>query len=169
MEIMKMFQQKLMDIFLLSSPGIIWRGKFTDPVFTQSHQTILNKQELIIHNSVTQPIQCSLCTMPTMSSIYDKPGAGWNRINTDGYFKNYFKTSDMVDVVQQEKSLPLHNSLKRITFNWWQWGILNLFAQIQTKGHFLFNMWWINMKMQCHHLGKASKTVQKWYLHIWCK
>jgi hypothetical protein len=29
--------------------------------------------------------------MPTMSSIYEKPGAGWNGINTDNYFKNYFK------------------------------------------------------------------------------
>ena len=38
-----------------------------------------------------------------MSSIYDKPGAGWNGINTDNYFKNYIKTIDMGDVVQQEK------------------------------------------------------------------
>jgi hypothetical protein len=55
--------------------------------------------------------------MPTMSSIYDKPGAGWNRINTDDYFKNHFKTSDTGDVVQKELSLQHHNSLKRITFN----------------------------------------------------
>ncbi len=41
--------------------------------------------------------------MPTISTIYDKPGAGWNRINTDNYFKNYFKTNEMGDVVQQEK------------------------------------------------------------------
>jgi hypothetical protein len=54
--------------------------------------------------------------MPTMSSIYDKPGAGWNGINTEDYYKKYFKTSDMGDVVQQEKSLQHHNSLKRITF-----------------------------------------------------
>jgi hypothetical protein len=38
-----------------------------------------------------------------MSSIYDKPGAGWNRIYTDEYFKNYFKMSGMGDVVQKEK------------------------------------------------------------------
>jgi hypothetical protein len=41
--------------------------------------------------------------MPTMPSIYDKPGAGWNGINTDDYFKNYFKTRDTGDVVQKEK------------------------------------------------------------------
>jgi hypothetical protein len=41
--------------------------------------------------------------MPTMSKIYDKPGAGWNGIITDNYFKNYFKTSDTGDVVQKEK------------------------------------------------------------------
>ncbi len=66
-------------------------------------RSILNKQEFIIHNSVTQPVQYSLFTMPTMSTIYDKPGAGWNRIDTDDYFKNYFKINEMGDVVQQEK------------------------------------------------------------------
>ncbi len=52
---------------------------------------------------MTRPVQFSLYTMPTMSSIYDKPGDGWNGINTDDYFKNYFKTSEMGDVVQKEK------------------------------------------------------------------
>jgi hypothetical protein len=42
--------------------------------------------------------------MPTLSTIYDKPGAGWNRIETDDYFTNYFKTNEMGDVVQQEKT-----------------------------------------------------------------
>jgi hypothetical protein len=41
--------------------------------------------------------------MPTISTIYDRPGAGWNRIYTDDYFKNYFKTSETGDVVQQGK------------------------------------------------------------------
>jgi hypothetical protein len=48
---------KLMDIFLLRSPGLInhmiWQVGATDPVITQSDQTILNKQEFIIHNSMT--------------------------------------------------------------------------------------------------------------------
>jgi hypothetical protein len=98
---------KLLEIFLLSSPGIInhmnWQVHAPDPVFPQSYQTILNKQEFIIHISVTRPVQNSLFTMPTMSTIYDKPGAGWNRIDTENYFKNYFKTNEMGDVVQQEK------------------------------------------------------------------
>jgi hypothetical protein len=38
-----------------------------------------------------------------MSTIYDKPGAGWNRINPDDYFTNYFKTNEMGDVVQHKK------------------------------------------------------------------
>jgi hypothetical protein len=37
-----------------------------------------------------------------MSTIYGKPGAGWNRINPDNYFTCYFKTNEMGDVVQQE-------------------------------------------------------------------
>jgi hypothetical protein len=38
-----------------------------------------------------------------MSTIYDKPGAGWDRINIDDYFTSYFKTNEVGDVVQQEK------------------------------------------------------------------
>jgi hypothetical protein len=49
-----------------------------------------------------------------MSTIYDKPRAGWNRINPDNYFTSYFKTNETGDVVQQEKNLQHHTSLKRI-------------------------------------------------------
>jgi hypothetical protein len=98
---------KLLDIFLLSGPEIRnhmnQRVVAPDPEFTQSHQTILNKQEFIIHNSVTQPVQYSLHTLRTMSTIYDKPGAGWDRINIEDYFTSYFKTNEVGDVVQQEK------------------------------------------------------------------
>ncbi len=131
---------KRLDIFLLSSSGI--RNHMNRwvvapyHVFPQSYQTIINKQEFIIHNSVTRPVQYSLSTMPTMSTIYDKPGAGWNRINTDNYLTNYFKTNETGNVVQQEKNLQHHNCLKRITLIWWQWGILKLFAQNQMKGIF---------------------------------
>jgi hypothetical protein len=38
-----------------------------------------------------------------MSTIYDISGAGWNRINTDDYFTNYFQMNEMGDVVQQER------------------------------------------------------------------
>jgi hypothetical protein len=51
----------------------------------------------------------------TMSTIYDKPGAGWDKINHDNYFTSYFKTNEMGDVVQQEKNLQHHNNWKRIT------------------------------------------------------
>jgi hypothetical protein len=50
-----------------------------------------------------------------MSTIYDKPGAGWDRINIDDYFTSYFKTNEVGDVVPQEKNLQHHNSWKRIT------------------------------------------------------
>jgi hypothetical protein len=112
---------KLLGIFLLRSPRIInhmiQQVGATDPVFPQSYLAILNKREFIIHNSVTRPVKYSLYTMPTMSSIFDKPGAGWHRINTDNCFKNYFKTRDTGNVVQKENSLQHLNSLKRITFN----------------------------------------------------
>ncbi len=107
----------LLNMFLSSSQGIrnhmnlqagasdpvILQGGFTDPLFPQSYRTILYKQELIIHNSVTQPVQYSLSTLPTMSTIYNKPGAGWNIIDSDNYFTNYYQTNEMGGMVQQEK------------------------------------------------------------------
>jgi hypothetical protein len=74
-----------------------------DPEFPQRYQTILNKQVFIIHNSVTQPVQYSLSKVPTMATIYEKRGAGWDRIDPDNYFTSYFKTNEMGDVVQEEK------------------------------------------------------------------
>ncbi len=112
---------KLLDIFLLSRSGIRnqmnWWVGAPNPVFPQSYRTILNKREFNNHNSVTRPVQYSLFTMPTMSSIYDKPGAGWNRIDTDNYFKNYYKTNETGDWYNK-KNIQQHNSLKRITLNW---------------------------------------------------
>ncbi len=110
-----------LNMFLSSSPGIRNHMNLQvgapNPVFPQSYQTILNKQEFIIHNSVTRPVQYSLSTLPTMSTIYDKPGAGWNIIDTDDYFTNYYQTNEMGDMVQQEKKPQHHNSLKRITLS----------------------------------------------------
>jgi hypothetical protein len=104
----------LLNMFLSSSPGIRnhmnQRVVAPDPVFPQSYQTILNKQEFIIYNSVTRPVQYSLYTLSTTSTIYDKPGAGWDRIDPDDYFISYFKPNEMGDVVQQEKNQQHHNS-----------------------------------------------------------
>ena len=41
--------------------------------------------------------------MPTTSSTYDKPGDGWDQINTDDYFKDYFKTSNMGVLYNKKK------------------------------------------------------------------
>jgi hypothetical protein len=97
---------KLLSMFLSSSPGI--RNHMNqqvvapDPEFPQSYRTILNKQKFIIHKSVTRLVQYSLSTLPTMSTIYDKPGARWDRIDPDDHLTSYFKTNEMGDVVQQE-------------------------------------------------------------------
>ncbi len=71
---------KLLKMFLSSSPGIRnhmnWQVVAPDPEFPQSYRTILNKQEFIIHNSVTRLVQYYLSTLPRMATIFDKPGAG---------------------------------------------------------------------------------------------
>jgi hypothetical protein len=96
-----------LNMFLSSSPGIRnhinWRVGAPDPEFPQSYRTILNNQEFIIHNSVAQPVQYSLSKLPTMATIYEKPGAGWDKIDPDNYFTSYFKTNEMGDVVQKKK------------------------------------------------------------------
>ncbi len=47
-----------------------------------------------------------------MSTIYDKPGAGWDRINPDNYFTSYFKKNEMDYVVQQEKKSTTSQQLE---------------------------------------------------------
>jgi hypothetical protein len=133
-------------MFLSSSPGIRnhinWQVVAPDPVFPQSYQTILNKQDFIIHNSVTGPVQYSLCTLLTMSTIYDKPGAGWDKIDPDNNFTSYFKTNEMGDVVQQEKKSTTPQQLEEdhITLTTIRHNILKLFAQNQMNGILLFNV-----------------------------
>ncbi len=107
---------KLLNMFLSSSPGIRnhmnWRVVAPDPEIPQSYWTILNKQEFIIHNSVTRPDQDSLSKLPTMATIYDKPGAGWDNINPDNYFISYFKTNEMGDVVYNKKKSTTSHQLE---------------------------------------------------------
>ncbi len=47
-----------------------------------------------------------------MATIYDKPGAEWDKIDPDDYFTSYFKTNEMDDVVQQEKKSTTPHQLK---------------------------------------------------------
>jgi hypothetical protein len=70
-----------------------------------------------------------------MSTIYDKPGARWNIINTDYYFTNYYPTNEMGDVVQQEKksTAPQQFEEDHIT-------LMIMFAQNQMKRNLLFNV-----------------------------
>ncbi len=141
---------------------IIWISKWL-PLILSSHSliTILNKQEFIIYNNVTRPVQYSLSKLPTMATIYDKPGAGWDKNDPDNYFTSYFKTNEMGDVVQQEKNLQHHISWKRITLLWRQWGILKLFAPNQTKGNLLFNVWWMCMKRAMPPIKQGIRDYSK--------
>ncbi len=97
----------LLNMFLSSNPGI--RNHMNrqvgapDPEFPQSYQTILNKQEFNIHNSVTQPVQYSLSTLPTMATIYVKPGL-------DGIELILMITSQVIS--KQMKWVMLYNKKK---------------------------------------------------------
>ncbi len=64
---------------------MIWQSKATSHDFPQSNWTVSNNEEYFVHNSVTRLVQFSLGRLPTMSSITQKTGARWDRINTDNY------------------------------------------------------------------------------------
>jgi hypothetical protein len=51
-----------------------------------------------------------------MSTMYDKPGAGWDRIDLDDYFISYFRTNEMGDVVQKEKKFTTPQQLEEDHF-----------------------------------------------------
>jgi hypothetical protein len=89
---------------------------------------------------MTRPVQYSLYTLPTMSTIYDKPGAGWDRINPDDYFTSYFKTIEMGDVVQQEKQSTTPQQLKEDHITLMTMRHIKAVAQNQMKGNLLFNV-----------------------------
>ncbi len=47
-----------------------------------------------------------------MAIIYDKHGAGWDKIDPDNNFTSYFKINGMDDVVQQEKKSTTQQQLE---------------------------------------------------------
>jgi hypothetical protein len=50
----------------------------TNSDFGLSYQTVMNNQSYTIHSGLTQPRQFSLGNIPTMSSITDNIGEGWD-------------------------------------------------------------------------------------------
>ncbi len=91
-----------------------WQVGAPDPEFPQSYQTILNNQEFIIHNSVTQPVQYSLSKLPTMATIYDKPGAGWEKMILTITSQVISKQMKWVMWYNKKKNLQHQISWKRI-------------------------------------------------------
>jgi hypothetical protein len=52
-----------------------------------------------------------------MSTIYDKPGAGWNRNNPNNYFTNYYQTNEMADIVRKDKKSRSPQQLEKDHIN----------------------------------------------------
>jgi hypothetical protein len=77
----------IMKRFVLNSPAMInhmiWQIKATPSVFPQSYHIVITNEEYIVHYSITQPDQFSLGRLPTMSSINQTPGIGWDRVNVE--------------------------------------------------------------------------------------
>jgi hypothetical protein len=51
------------------------------------HGTVMNSQSYTIHSGITQPCQLSLGNIPTLSSITDSVGEGWDERKISIFFK----------------------------------------------------------------------------------
>ncbi len=83
--------KRLLNAFLLDTNEInklvSHQAKNTAKVLPYQYLTKLNGEDCVISGLVTRPLQFTLGKIPTMSSILDKPGDGWEDINEGEYFK----------------------------------------------------------------------------------
>jgi hypothetical protein len=82
-----------MDIFNLSHQVVLGhmlrRRNFKEPEFYQSYQMVSDKSdksEMIVHCSVTRPVQFPIGNLPSALTFTDKRGKGWNDTNINKYF-----------------------------------------------------------------------------------
>jgi hypothetical protein len=66
---------------------------FEDPTYPQSYSVRINKQQMIVHCSVTRPVQFLLGSISSLAAFTDKRGVGWNNKN----IKRYFDLPDTID------------------------------------------------------------------------
>ncbi len=66
--------------------------------FESSYQTVMNNQSYTIRSGITRPRQFSLGNIPTMSSITDSVGEGWD----DGKIAKFFNERNHFDNRQEE-------------------------------------------------------------------
>ncbi len=77
-----------MDIFNLYHQVVLGhmlrRRNFKEPEFHQSYRVASDKSdksEIIVHYSVTHPVQFPIGNLPSTSTFTDKLGKGWNDTN----------------------------------------------------------------------------------------
>jgi hypothetical protein len=69
-----------------------------------SYQTVMNNQSYTIHSGITQPPKFSLGNIPTMSSITDSVGEGWD----DRKIANFFNERN--NIVNEQEEVPMTRS-----------------------------------------------------------
>ncbi len=87
------FPKTSMNIFNLSHQIVLGhmlrRRNFKEPECHQSYQVVSDKSdksEMIVHCSVTPPVQFSIGNLPSATTFTDKCGKGWNDTNINKYF-----------------------------------------------------------------------------------
>ncbi len=66
-----------------------------------SYETVMNSQSNTIRSGITRPCQFSLGNIPTMSSITDSIGGGWDERKISGYF------NERNNVANQQEEVPM--------------------------------------------------------------
>ncbi len=75
-----------------------------------------------------------------MSTIYDKPGARWDRIDIDNYFTSYFKTNEVGDVVHQQEKSTTPQQLEEDHITLMTMRHIKAVCSKSNKRNFLFNV-----------------------------
>jgi hypothetical protein len=96
--------KRMLMMFDLFNPEIVSHmtqmNILEEPTYPQSYSGRINKQWMIVHCSVTCPVQFLLGSISRAAAFTDKRGVGWNNNN----IKRYFDLPDTIDKNQNDES-----------------------------------------------------------------
>ncbi len=165
---MEMFQTSFWtcSFQVVQESEIIWIGKWL-PLILSSHSLI--ELSLTNRNSSSTLVWPDWFNIPCPHCLQCQPFM--TNLELDGIELILTITSQVISKqmkwvmwYNKKKNLQHHNSWKRITLLWWQWGILKLFAPNQPKDFFLFNVWWMSMKRAMPPFEQGIQNYSKMIL-----
>ncbi len=145
---------------------IIWIGEWL-PLILCSHSHI--ELSLTIRSSSSAIVWPNRFNIPCTHCLQCQPFM--TNMELDGIELILTITSQVISKqmkwvlwYNKRKNLQHHNSWKRITLLWWQWGIIKLIAQNQIKGNLSFNVRWMSMKRALPPFEQGIRNCSKMIL-----